>query len=82
MIVVGLALLTFDGVLSRADAGILVLFLIIFIYYILTAGKVEQHEPTNMPKRKMAVYVFFGIILLVLGGKWVVDGAVALAQFL
>ena len=51
MIVVGLALLTYDGVLSRTDAGMLVLFLIIFIYYILTAGKVEHHEPTNMPKR-------------------------------
>lgn len=37
LIIVGLAMLTYDLNLTRMDAGILILFLIIFIYYILTS---------------------------------------------
>jgi len=81
LIVIWLALLTYDGTLTRMDAWVLILFFIVFVYYILTAGHVENHEPTNMPKRKMATYIFFGILLLVVGWKRVVDGAIAFAQY-
>lgn len=82
LIVVALGLLTYDGTLTRMDAGVLVLLGIIFVYYILSTGKVEDHQPTNMPKWKMALYICMGVLLLVVWGKWVVDGAVALAQFI
>lgn len=82
LIIVGLALLTYDGMITRMDAGVLILFLIIFIYYIFTAGKIETDEQPTLPKWKMALYIFLGILLLMLGGKWVVEGAVAVARFI
>lgn len=82
LIIVGLALLTYDGTISRTDAGVLILFLFIFIYYIFTAGKIETDDKPTLPKWKMALYIVLGILLLMLGGKRVVEGAVAVARFI
>lgn len=73
-------MLTYDGLLSRADAGVLVLFLIIFIYYIFRAGNVEDQHVSSIGTKKTILYILAGIALLVVGGKRVVDGAIALAQ--
>ncbi|MFA6307400.1 MAG: calcium/sodium antiporter [Patescibacteria group bacterium] len=73
----------FSG-LTRIDGFILMGFFIIFIYYTFGIAKIKTGNETteNFKERglfKSVGFIFLGLALLILGGKWLVDGATALA---
>ena len=74
------------SVLSRGDGFVLLGFFAIFMYYIFGIAKdapqdvPESEQPQHLSKKKSYLFIFGGLVLLVVGGKWIVDGAIALAQ--
>lgn len=71
------------SLLSRIDGGILLLFFIIFLYYTFGIGKVEG-EGEDVKKHSTWISVMMviaGMLGLAFGGKWIVDGAIVIAQF-
>jgi cation:H+ antiporter len=71
------------SLLSRIDGGILLLFFIIFLYYTFGIGKVEG-EGEDVKKHSIWISVMMviaGMLGLAFGGKWIVDGAIVIAQF-
>ncbi|KPJ85017.1 sodium:proton exchanger [Parcubacteria bacterium SG8_24] len=73
------------NIIGRADGLILLSFLIIFLYYIFGLfknGKSDLDDVPEMSYPKMAVMIVGGILMLVLGGRLVVDNAVLLAGML
>lgn len=71
------------SVLSRIDGLVLMGFFVIFLYYIIGLAKSGQTEVEEVPKLSVALallYTVFGIAGLVVGGKWIVDGAIAIAS--
>lgn len=75
-----------SGLLSRYDAALLLVLFIVFLVYVATQLKsdpnVEAVEPKDYTTLKIWVLIFAGLGGLVLGGKLVVDNAVAMAQSL
>ncbi len=81
-----------DG-LTRVDGLILILFFIIFIYYTFgitkerenifqkTIGEIKQADPKEYSNTMSILMIIIGLAGLSLGGKWIVDGAISLAQF-
>lgn len=72
--------------LSRTDGIIFLSFFIIFIYYTFGIAKIREKmddevEAVNMSYLKSAIFIFLGIIGLVLGGKWIVEGAIKVAEY-
>ncbi len=71
--------------LTRTDGLVLLSFFIIFIYYTFSiAGRIEGMED-HVPAKQYGwfrsfLYIFSGLVGLTLGGKWIVDGAIALAM--
>jgi cation:H+ antiporter len=69
--------------LLRTDGMIFLAFFIIFLYYSFTIGPgpaMTVKEKAALPRLPFAVVqVFAGLAGLVLGGKWIVDGAVFIA---
>ena len=83
----------FDGItatqLSRGDALVLMLFFAIFLVYIFELarlGKIEIPQEEKPIKSHsgwvLGGMIFAGLIGLVLGGKWIVDGAIFFAKAL
>lgn len=71
------------SVLSRIDGFILIAFLIIFIYYtigIALAGKEKDGHYEERPILYSIAMIGGGMLVLFLGGKWVVEGAVLIAR--
>ncbi len=76
----------FSG-LTRIDGLVLIAFFIIFLYYTFGISRVEAADKTETPIHQYSLLrsclmVGVGLIGLTLGGKWVVDAAVALATSL
>lgn len=78
-----------DGVsysgLTRTDGIALISFFVIFIYYTFGIAKIKDNFETeveikNYSQLKAAVFIIVGIIGLVIGGKWIVDGATKIAE--
>ena len=77
----------FDGAasnaLTRIDGFILLSFFAVFMYYIVAIMKSDTQTDTAekvvMSSGKILLSIGLGLAALVVGGKWVVDGAVALA---
>ncbi|MBT4349348.1 calcium/sodium antiporter [bacterium] len=71
------------SLLSRIDGGILLLFFVIFLYYTFGISKVEgEGEDVKKHKTWMSILmVIAGMLALAFGGKWIVDGAIVIAQF-
>ena len=72
--------------ITRIDGLILISFLIIFLYYIFGITKsvediVEKDEIKVFSYSKGVFYIILGIVGLIVGGKWIVDGAVEIAKF-
>jgi len=74
-----------DSILSRIDGLIFLAFFVIFIYY--TAGIAKRIEGMEevVPKKtfslpKSILMIVAGLVGLVLGGHWVVKGAVHIAE--
>jgi len=75
------------NLISRSDGMVLMVFLVIFLYYIYNTAKNER-------KRKFAnhnngpgvahslLFLGFGLASLIVGGRWVVDGAIQIAGLL
>ena len=72
--------------ISRIDGLILLSFFIIFLYYVFGITKsaediVGKDEIKVLSYSKAVFYIILGLIGLLVGGKWIVDGAVEIAKF-
>lgn len=70
--------------LTRIDGLVFLSFFIIFIYYTVSIAAgiegMEEHVPTKQYGWRLSfLYIILGLIGLTVGGKWIVDGAIALA---
>lgn len=71
--------------LTRIDGLVFLAFFIIFIYYTFGISKVTGNMDDEIvfderqTMTRSLIYVVIGIMGLVLGGKWIVDGAVVMA---
>lgn len=74
---------TFSG-LTRIDGIVFLSFFIIFLYYTFGISKVSGEntdlEIKEMSFMKSSFYVAGGLLGLVFGGKWIVDGAIKIAE--
>ena len=74
--------------ISRTDGAILLFFFVLFMAYIYNIARtnkdevIPEEETEEMSLGKAIVYIIIGMIGLFLGGKWVVEGAVYIAQSL
>jgi len=72
----------FSG-LSRIDGLVLIAFFIIFLYYTFGISKIGEEtidiDINQMSYLKSSLFIIVGLSGLILGGKWVVDGAVRIA---
>ncbi|MDF1496785.1 MAG: calcium/sodium antiporter [Patescibacteria group bacterium] len=93
--IIVLAILANDGLLngfgvdliSRSDGMVMMLFLVLFMYYIYHVAKndrkkkfVNIEEGISIPRSLL--YLGLGLAGLVVGGNWVVNGAVSVAEAL
>lgn len=70
--------------LTRIDGFILISFFIIFLYYVFGISKAESADtvettPCTYSLWRSSLMIGGGLLGLVIGGKWIVDGAVAFA---
>ena len=74
---------TFSG-LTRIDGIVFIAFFIIFLYYTFGISKVSGEntdlEIKEMNYMKSSLYIVGGLLGLVFGGKWIVDGAIKIAE--
>lgn len=72
--------------ISRLDGGILLFFFALFMLYVYKISRESVHleldAPAELSTAKSAVYIGLGVAGLYLGGGWVVDGAIGIAQLL
>jgi cation:H+ antiporter len=71
------------SILGRGDGIVLIAFMVIFLYYIFGISKVEGQDAPRAHRDsapKAALMLIVGLIGVGLGGKWVVEGAIALAS--
>ena len=69
----------------RGDGMVLILFFGVFMYYLIsmTRNKVEDEEETNFPSMKKSIILtIIGLIGIVLGSNFVVEGASGLAKII
>lgn len=75
----------FSG-LTRIDGIVLLAFFIVFIYYTFGISKVvgentiEGDDIKELSYLKSAIFIIGGLLGLMVGGKWIVDGAVKIAE--
>lgn len=75
------------NIITRIDGLVLLSFFIIFMYYIYGIAKsgnglAAEEEVKEMSMGKSSIFIIIGLVALVVGGKWIVDGAVTIAGFL
>lgn len=74
---------TFSG-LTRIDGIVLLSFFLIFLYYTFGIAKVSGEnsdlEIKQLSNLKSTIYIVGGLLGLVIGGKWIVDGAIKIAE--
>jgi cation:H+ antiporter len=73
--------------ISRSDGMVMMLFLVIFIYYIYHLAKKDREKKfvnleDGISVPRSIIYLGLGISGLVVGGNWVVNGAVDIATAL
>lgn len=72
------------SIISRIDGLIFLSFFVIFIYYTFSITKSNEdiNETTikDLGYLKSIVYIILGLTGLLLGGNWIVDGAVSIAK--
>ncbi len=79
-------LIDHDGqsILTRSDGIILLCFFGIFMYYVVEVAKetggMSHDEIPLMSGMKSTLFIFLGLAGLVLGGQWIVNGAVSIAK--
>ena len=75
------------AVISRSDGLVLLCFFAVFIYYTIGSAMKDHASIGNTPAKqptagRAAVYLFLGLAGLVVGGQWIVNGAVSLSRAL
>lgn len=74
--------------LSRIDGVLIMFFFLVFFVYIFMMAVTEKNPfpteeiDTSLPVWKSVTFIILGIVMLFLGGKWVVEGAVDLSRLL
>jgi len=75
----------FSGI-TRIDGFILLSFFIIFMYYTFGITKsdedIVEEEIKVFSYSKAIIFILLGLAGLVIGGKWIVDGAIKIAEIL
>jgi cation:H+ antiporter len=76
-----------SSLLTRIDGLVLLAFFLIFLYYSFTIAQAVEGINEHVPDKsdgmvKSFLLVIIGLIGLILGGHWIVDGAVKLATSL
>ncbi|OGF26385.1 sodium:proton exchanger [Candidatus Falkowbacteria bacterium RIFOXYB2_FULL_34_18] len=70
--------------LTRIDGIVLLSFFIIFLYYTFGIAKVSGEnndlEIKQLSNLKSTIYIIGGLLGLIIGGKWIVDGAIKIAE--
>lgn len=71
------------NMISLTDGVLLLVFFSLFLYYTFSVAKKKKNEEEKLfPKHKplkALLYILLGLLGLVVGGKWIVDGAIAIA---
>lgn len=77
-----------DATISRSDALVLLSFFVIFLYHVYgmarSAAPDEKKglpEAGHLPMHKSIIWIVVGLIGLVLGGRFTVDGAITIATW-
>lgn len=71
--------------LSRLDGGILIFFFILFLIYVFKVSQenlAEEEYQAKLSLRRSSSFIILGLIGLFAGGKFTVDGAIAIARTL
>ncbi|MFT5348984.1 MAG: cation:H+ antiporter [Bacteroidia bacterium] len=72
--------------ISRLDGVVFILFFALFMVYIIKlaregrADMIEDAPSEMLPMGKSILFILLGMVGLFLGGKWVVDGAIKIAE--
>lgn len=70
--------------LSRMDGLVLLTFFVAFLYYSFSVSKNNRDVPMEDIKKistkKSILFIILGLLGLTLGGKWIVDGAIKIAE--
>jgi len=70
--------------ISRIDGFVLILFFVIFLYYTFSitksGGDIVGRDIKTISLTKSLLYIILGLTGLFIGGKWIVDGAVSIAE--
>lgn len=73
-----------ENVITRSEGLVLLLFFAIFLVYNLTvakkSGSEEQMDTPSYSNLKSILFVILGLVGLILGGRLIVDSAVAIAE--
>lgn len=71
------------SVLSTGDGLVLLGFFAIFMYYIMAVSKEDTRDRPQeeyMKVSKSVLWIVIGLIALIVGGHWIVEGAVQIAE--
>lgn len=73
--------------LTRGDGLVLLGYFAIFLYYIFGIAKDNPEEQVegqtqHLGKKRSLFYIVIGLAMLVLGGRWIVEGAISIATLL
>jgi cation:H+ antiporter len=72
------------GTMGRLSGGVLVAGLLTYLYIAFRDGKADEDDPSLQgavaPVWKSALWVIAGLVALMLGARWLVDGAVNIAR--
>lgn len=73
----------FSG-LTKIDGIVFIAFFVIFLYYTFGISKISgEADDANIKQHgylKSSLYIIGGLLALIIGGKWIVDGAVKIAE--
>ncbi|MCK5717399.1 MAG: calcium/sodium antiporter [Thiomargarita sp.] len=76
--------LAFDGMLTHVDGIILTCGIVFYTLFTIKGSREEQNankEGGNFHLYKQIGLILVGLVLLVLGSKWLVDGAIMIAHY-
>ncbi len=72
-----------SSALTRIDGFVFISFFIIFLYYIFGISKVDAQDDTNVKVHSILtsfLMIIGGLLGLIVGGKLIIDGAIAIAR--
>ncbi|MBN1697260.1 MAG: calcium/sodium antiporter [Spirochaetales bacterium] len=75
-----------QSLLTRIDGIVFLFFFVIFLYYMWSIARendliVSEVSIKTLPLHRSVIYMLAGLAGLVIGGKWIVDGAVFITGF-